>query len=196
MLRRVNAALFEAPEGARIQIVAEAQGNNGVNDARFEYATQILPRETILGLPGCTFVVGSASELLEAVVVFDGSAPGTARYDLFEVENGVKSSLQKSTLHSQSAPQISFAIDPLPVDLAVPADFGVVVAAAPTAAARRTAAPTPRKRAAAKKTASSKPKTRAGSSRKGSGKKKVAPRKKAARAKQRAAKKTSRMRAK
>ena len=34
MLERVNAALFKAPRGARIQIVAE--NNNGVNDGRFE----------------------------------------------------------------------------------------------------------------------------------------------------------------
>src|SRR6266498_4898908 len=37
MLRRINAALFEAPAGARIEIVAESQNNNGVTDARFEY---------------------------------------------------------------------------------------------------------------------------------------------------------------
>ena len=53
MLRRVNAALFEAPAGARIEVVAQSQNNNGVNDARFEYAGRILPRETIQGLPGC-----------------------------------------------------------------------------------------------------------------------------------------------
>ena len=33
MLRRVSSALFEAPPGARIQIVAESQGNNGVGFA-------------------------------------------------------------------------------------------------------------------------------------------------------------------
>ena len=113
MLRRVNAALFEAPPGALIRVVAEAQGNNGVNDARFEYAGQILPRETILGLPGCSFTVADFSERLEAVVVFDPGAPGSARYDLFEVENGVKNDLQKSTRHSDSTPLISFTIDPV-----------------------------------------------------------------------------------
>ena len=115
MLRRVNAALFEAPPGALIQVVADAQGNNGVNDARFEYAGQILPRETILGLPGCSFTVADFSERLEAVVVFDPAAPGSARYDLFEVENGVRSDLQKSTRHSDSTPLISFTIDPVMV---------------------------------------------------------------------------------
>ncbi len=74
MLRRVNAALFEAPPGALIRVVVEAQGNNGVNDARFEYGGQILPRETILGLPGCSFTVADFSERLEAVVVFDPGA--------------------------------------------------------------------------------------------------------------------------
>jgi hypothetical protein len=121
MLRRVNAALFEAPAGAPIQVVAEAQGNNGVSDARFEYAGQILPRETILGLPGCSFTVTDFSEGLQAVVVFDPAAPGSARYDLFEIENGVKSALHKSVKHSESSPLISFTIDPVPLAAAEPA---------------------------------------------------------------------------
>jgi hypothetical protein len=113
MLRRVNGALFEAPLGARIQVVAEAQSNNGVNDARFEYAGQILPRQTILGLPGCSFTVAASSERLEAGVVFDPGAPGAARYDLFEVENGVKSNLKKFVRSSDGSILISFAIDPV-----------------------------------------------------------------------------------
>jgi hypothetical protein len=118
MLRRVNSALFEAPLGARIQVVAEAQSNNGVNDARFEYAGQILPRETILGLPGCSFTVAASSERLEAGVVFDSGAPGGARYDLFEVENGVKSNLKKFVRSSDGSILISFAIDPVLVTAA------------------------------------------------------------------------------
>lgn len=136
MLRRVNAALFEAPPGAAIQVVAEALGNNGVNDARFEYAGQILPRLMILGLPGCSFFVADVSERLEAVVVFDPAAPGSARYDLFEVENGVKTDLQKSTKHSDSAPLISFTIDPV----------FVAIRARSRAAARRSAGRRARKR--------------------------------------------------
>ena len=112
MLRRVNAALFEAPAGARIQVVAAAQENNGVNDARFEYAGQILPRETILGLPGCSFTVADARKGLEAAVVFDPAAPGSARYDLFEVENGTTLDLHKSTRHLDLSPLISFTIKP------------------------------------------------------------------------------------
>jgi hypothetical protein len=140
MLRRVHTALFEAPAGARIEIVVESQGNNGVNDARFEYAGRVLPRETILGLPGCSFTVENTSRILEAVVVFDTAAPGTARYDMFEVENGVKSDLQKSTRHSQSVPQIGFAIDPLPVAaVAVGMASGVRRAAPPARATAATA---------------------------------------------------------
>src|SRR5262245_19630047 len=118
MLRRVNAALFEAPPGARIQLVAESRDNNGVNEPTFEYAQRILPRETILGLPGCSFTVDDSSERLEAQVVFDAGAPGSARYDLFEVENGVQSNLQKSTKNSESSPLISFTIDPVPLAVA------------------------------------------------------------------------------
>jgi hypothetical protein len=147
MLRRVNAALFEAPPGAVIQVVAEAQGNNGVDDARFEYAGQILPRETILGLPGCSFTVADFSERLEAVVVFDPAAPGSARYDLFEVENGVKLALQKSARHSDSAPLISFTIDPVLV--AVRSSRST--AAAPRSRARKAAKKKARRRAAARR---------------------------------------------
>ena len=145
MLRRVNAALFEAPPGVLIQVVAEAQGNNGVNDARFEYAGQILPRETILGLPGCSFIVADSSERLEAVVVFDPGAPASARYDLLEVENGVRNDLQKSTRHSDSAPLISFTIDPVFVAVASRSR-----AAAPRSI-RRAARKKARKRTAVKK---------------------------------------------
>jgi hypothetical protein len=146
MLRRVNAALFEAPPGALIRVVAEAQGNNGVNDARFEYAGQILPRETILGLPGCSFTVADFSERLEAVVVFDPGAPGSARYDLFEVENGVKNDLQKSTRHSESTPLISFTIDPVLVAVSARSR-----AAALRWAVRHAARKKARKRAAVKR---------------------------------------------
>jgi hypothetical protein len=148
MLRRVNAALFEAPPGALIHVVAEAQGNNGVNDARFEYAGQILPRETMLGLPGCSFTVADSSERLEAVVVFDPGAPGSARYDLFEVENGVKNDLQKSTRHSDSTPLISFTIDPVLVAVRSRSR-----AAAPRSAVKRAARKKARKRATVKKKA-------------------------------------------
>ena len=154
MLRRVNAALFEAPAGARIQLVAESQNNNGVNDARFEYANAILPREVIMGRPGCSFTVGAATEQLESVVAFSITAPGSARYDLFEVENGVLMNLGKSVRNSGGAPLIAFAIDP--TVLAVPA--GPIIAAQPQTLpgtiARKMAPKKPaRKKTAKKKTA-------------------------------------------
>ena len=155
MLRRVNAALFEAPVGARIQVVAVAQENNGVNDARFEYAGQILPRETIQGLPGCSFTVADAREGLEAAVVFDPAAPGSARYDLFEVENGAMLDLHKSTRHSDFSPLISFTIKPAPID--IPKAVAVRPLAFPRATVRRAAKRKARKRPAPKKAARKRP---------------------------------------
>ena len=149
MLRRFNAALYEAPPGARIQIVVDSQGNNGVKDARFQYGRNILPRETIQGLPGCSFTVASTRDQFEVGVVFDPGAPGSARYDMFEVENGVPSSLGKTVRNSSSAPLMAFAIDPV-ASLAAAAPMGM----APAGIARGTA-PTA-KRTAAKKTAGKK----------------------------------------
>ena len=151
MLRRVNAALFEAPAGARIEVVAESQNNNGVNDARFEYAGRILAREIIQGLPGCSFIVEEAIAQLQAVVAFADTAPDIARYDLAEVENGVKSNLGKFTMKSDGSPLISFAIDPI-----------AVAARAPVRAAGKTA----RTKAGKKKATGKKSTPRRGSSRK------------------------------
>ena len=109
MLRRVGPNVFEAPGGARIQVVAESQGNNGVNDARFSYGGRLLPLESILGLPGCSFTVADASERLDAMVVFDANAAPSAHYRLFEVENGVLSALEAPTA-TKFAPFTSFTI--------------------------------------------------------------------------------------
>jgi hypothetical protein len=165
MLRRVNAALFEAPIGARIQVVAAAQNNSGVNDARFEYAGQILPRETIVGLPGCAFTVQGSSARLQAVVVFANDALGSARYDLAEIENGVQSDLGKFTLKSDASPLIDFAIDPIAVAAAAAAAPRVARTAAkktPRKAAKKTVArkKTATKKAATKKTAKKKAATK------------------------------------
>lgn len=167
MLRRVNPALFEAPRGARVQVVVESQGNNGVNDATFEYGGDRLPRETILGLPGCSFTVAGARRL-EAGVVFDPGAPGSARYDMFEVENGVRSDLNKSVEHSRSAPLIAFTIDPVAA-----ATRGAVSFAARAAAPRmpRKGDVTAPRRKPAKKKAKTPDRQTAG------GRKKVAPKK-------------------
>lgn len=165
MLRRVNAALFQAPPGSEITIVAEAQGNNGVNEARFEYAGQILNGEPILGLPGCSFAVGDVRQFFEAIVVFDPGAPGEARYDLFEVENGVKSSLGKFVMASDPSALIGFTIEPMEVAVAAP------TVAAPTVA-RRAAKP-----AAAKKRAAKRPAARKTAAKKKAAKKKVAKKK-------------------
>jgi hypothetical protein len=165
MLRRVNAALFEAPSGARIQIVAESQGNNGVNAARFQFGTDVLPAETILGQPGCTFDFGGVRDLFEAVVVFDPTAPLSARYDLFEVENGVTIPLGKFTRNSDSAPLIGFTIRPAAV--AVAAGAGAASSPAPkrpragfTGAKKRAAKKSPAKRKAASKKAAKKKATK------------------------------------
>lgn len=135
MLRRVSAVLFEAPVNARIQVVVQSQNNNGVNGARFEYAGNILSREQILGLPGASFTVQNSRERLQAVVAFDGNAPGTARYDLLEVENGLTNQLGKFVLKSDQSSLIGFSIDPVPA--------AAVAAPAAFAAAGLTAAPPP-----------------------------------------------------
>lgn len=154
MLRRINAALFEAPAGARIQVVAGSQNNSGVNDARFEYAGQILSRETILGLPGCSFTVQGSSARLQAVVVFANDAPGSARYDLAEIENGVQSSLGKFTLKSDASPLIDFAIDPIaiPATAAAPRMVRPAAKKAPRKTARKAARETVARKKTARKT--------------------------------------------
>lgn len=148
MLKRVNATLFEAPAGARIEVVAESHNNNGVADARFEYAGTTLARTTISGLPGCSLTVTGTSSRLQAVVAFDPGAPANARYDLFEVENGVLSNLGKFTLKSDGSPLIDFVIDPVAAPLRIARAARGARAPAPPAAA----APAPAKeRATAKK---------------------------------------------
>jgi hypothetical protein len=146
MLRRFNSALYEAPPGAQIQIVVEGQDNNGVEDARFQYGSDVLPREIILGLPGCSFTVDSSRKRLEAVVVFDPGAAGSARYDMFEVESGVKSALGKSVTNSSSAPLMAFAVDPVAA-LAAAAPIGMAAAGF----ARPIAGKAPKQRTAKKK---------------------------------------------
>ena len=86
MLTRIGADRSSAPTGQRTQIVSRSRNNNGVNDARFEYDGVVLPRETVQGLPACTFTIVPATKTFEAVVDFDPGAPSTARYDLFEVD--------------------------------------------------------------------------------------------------------------
>ena len=134
MLRRITSALFEAPAGQQIQVVAQSQRNNGVNDARFEYAGNVLDREQIQGLPGCTFIVAATRERLQAVVAFDEDAPGDARYDLFEVESGSLSNLRKNVSKADGSPLIDFAIDAIAV--AVAAGAGRRRGAAPGMAAK------------------------------------------------------------
>jgi hypothetical protein len=146
MLRRVTAALYEAPLGARIQVVAQSQDNTGVQEATFEYGGAFR-EERILGLPGCSFTVDS-KERLQVGVVFDPNAPGAARYDLFEVENGVKIDLDKSVTHSAGDPLISFTIEPLPVEEAA---FELGTGFAPRVATRTPTTKTLAGRKAAKK---------------------------------------------
>jgi hypothetical protein len=129
MLRKVNSALFEGPPGVQIQVVVESRGNNDVHDARFEYAFSQLPTETILGLPGCSFMIDGTPQILQAEVVFDSGTPGSARYDMFEVENGVKNNLEVPVKHSQAEPKIAFTIDPVLVEVAVTAKTGSKTAA-------------------------------------------------------------------
>ena len=198
MLRRVNAGLFEAPPGARIRLVAAAQGNNGVEQARYQYGTEVLAPMTIDGLPGCEFVVSDDSDLLEVGVVFHPLAPGSARYDLFEFENGVRNSLDLFVRNSDSSPLLFFTIDPVPVlaGAGAPASRGrsrggpareapeppppppVVKRAAKKKAARKKAAKKRAPKKAARK-AAAKTRARKAPARKARPAKKAAPRRKA-----------------
>lgn len=168
MLRKINETLFSAPRGRTIQLVVESQGNNTVNEARFEYAGEQLDPERIGGLPGCTFTVADTREILEAGVVFAGGVTG-ARYDMFEVENGVRSPLDKSVRSSEASPIIAFTIRPDAAPLGMAAAPG-----APPPAMKQPAAKKKKKKAAAKKkTAKKKAATK-----KAAAKKKTAPKKK------------------
>jgi hypothetical protein len=114
MLKRVSAALFEAPAGVQTRIVCRSTANNGVNDARFEYDGRVLPRETVAGLPGCTFLVGPSIRRFQAVVVFDPDARAGARYDLFAIgSDGEEVALDEGVTKADSAPFIDFAIEGL-----------------------------------------------------------------------------------
>jgi hypothetical protein len=115
MLRR-DGSLFRAPAGATIQVVAESQNNDDIHASQFEYAREALPGETILDRPGCTFTVADEGERLEAEVEFTDTAPDSARYDLFEVENGVKRPLGKFTKKSDFSNLVGFTIEPDPAD--------------------------------------------------------------------------------
>jgi hypothetical protein len=152
MLRRINAALFEAPAGAEVVVVARSQANNGVQDARFEYASTVLDRETIQGMPGCRFTVDDARRRLQAIVAFDPGASGNARYDLFEVEpDGGLTDLEEFVKKSDAGPLIDFVIK----GVELPAVPGPVGAAGPVGMVRpgglRAASAPARRRKAAKR---------------------------------------------
>jgi len=158
MLRKVSGEVYEAPPGVRIQIVVESQNNDGVNDARFEYATRTLDRETILGLPGCSFTVADGREGFQVGVVFDPAAPTSAVYNLFEVENGGKSDLRKAAKNNGD-PLVGFTIAPVLVPVGASRELIVPSAVrAPKAAAPK---PTPKKKAARRAKKSAAPKRRA-----------------------------------
>ena len=119
MLKRVTGALFEADAGSRIQLVVQARSNNGTEAARFEYDSTVLPAQTILGHPGCTFAVVPAIRQFEAIVVFDPAAPAGARYDLFEVNSaGGLTALGENVTSGASAPLIGFGVDGVRVAVA------------------------------------------------------------------------------
>ena len=155
MLKRVTGALFEADAGSRIQLVVQARSNNGTEAARFEYDSIVLPAQTILGHPGCTFAVVPAIRQFEAIVVFDPAAPAGARYDLFEVNSaGGLTALGENVTSGASAPLIGFGVDGLRVAVA---PMGLTRGArdendAPPAEQRRAASP-PKKRGAVRKRA-------------------------------------------
>lgn len=151
MLRRITFDRYEADLGDQIDIVAQSQGNNGVNDARFEYANAILPRQVIQGRPGATFVVLPGRNRVQAVVAFDPGASAAARYDLFEVDNvGGLSDLRQHVTKIDSSPLIGFAVEGVAAAAAAAAG---VTRGMPRAEAAVPLPPQPKKKAAARKKA-------------------------------------------
>jgi hypothetical protein len=112
MLRRITFDRYEADLGDQIEIVAQSQSNNGVNDARFEYANNALPRLAIQGLPGASFIVLPGRNRVQAVVAFDPAAGAAARYDLFELDSaGGLTDLRQHVSKIDSAPLVGFAVE-------------------------------------------------------------------------------------
>src|SRR5262245_30086509 len=133
MLRHVSGNRFEADVDVDIQIVARAQNNDGVNDARFEYNNSNLTPKVIQGLPGGSFTVKNGRKQFQAVVMFAANASPSARYDLFEVDEvGGLSDLQQSVSKNDGAPLVGFAVEGVVVEAAVAGmGFGLRAAAAP-----------------------------------------------------------------
>jgi hypothetical protein len=141
MLKRVTSGRYEGNEGDVVTIVTQSQGNNGVNDARFQYAGNVLPRAASSGLPAGTFTVQRGRAQFEAVVAFDPTADNSARYDVFEVDStGGLTDLREHLTKLDGSPLLAFAVDGVPVVAAVPKRMPGVAPAAPrakTAAAKR-----------------------------------------------------------
>ena len=155
MLRRVTSALFEEDEDASVSLAVQAQNNNGVESAIFDYDSTVLPAGPIQGHPGCTFNVLPAIHQFRTLVVFDPGAPPTARYDLFQVDTaGTLVPVGKGVTKAASAALIGFGID----GVAVAAPVAVGAPPAGRAGARRgrsSRSPQPpplRKKAAARPT--------------------------------------------
>ena len=119
MLREITFDRYGGIEGDRIQVVTQSQNNNGVNDARFEYAGNVLPREVIQGLPGASFTVEAGRKRFQAVVAFDPAAGNGARYDVFEVDAaGGLTDLRQHVSKADSSPLVGFAVEGVPVAVA------------------------------------------------------------------------------
>jgi len=115
MLKQISGDRFQADAGEQIQIVARSRNNDGVNDARFEYASSVLPRSVIQGLPGASFTVRNGRQQFQAVVMFADNAAATARYDLFEVDEvGGLSDLGQFVTADDSSPLAGFAVEGVP----------------------------------------------------------------------------------
>jgi hypothetical protein len=140
MLKRVTSALYEEDEEASVSLAVQAQNNNGVERATFDYDSGVLPPGPIQGHPGCTFEVLSGIHQFRTHVVFDPGAPSTARYDLFQVDSaGTLVPVGKSVTNAASTSLIGFGIEGVAV--AAPVGVGGPVGARPAGAARRRAAP-------------------------------------------------------
>jgi hypothetical protein len=111
MLKRVNAALYEANRGEQVELFVVARGNGGSETATFEYSNAGLSPHPVQGHPGCSFTLDPGTHQFECIVVFNPASPA-ARYDLFEVNSaGGSTALNKNITAADPTPIIGFAID-------------------------------------------------------------------------------------
>lgn len=111
MLKRISANEFEGPTGSQVRLIVKSSNNSGVEDARFEYDSTTLGRDSHSGHPSCSFTVMRGMKTCEAVVAFASGASAGARYDLFEIDSeGGETDLEEFVTINGTLPLINIGI--------------------------------------------------------------------------------------